>query len=211
VAGNGWWRGSPAVPVPQLPDLTDGDAFTSTFLGPAVDQRIDNISVNGVDAVNLAGARAEVYVEAAIPHHLLRVRLRPGAVIDGLADADLRYGNYNRDFGIAAPADVIDFSNLSSLPPYYAVVSVDTSACTTPCVVSAQLKNMGGAAPALAASTATFRMTEAASGIVLGACTTPIRPDVGYGSSTRVSCTIDGPVGSNTAIVAASVDNPGRG
>ncbi|HYS28045.1 MAG TPA: hypothetical protein VEQ12_00895, partial [Candidatus Limnocylindria bacterium] len=63
---------------------------------------------------------------------LLRVHMKKGVVIDGLGEADLTYGAYNRDFAIKAPTDVIDFSNLSALPPLYTVVSVDTLACLSP-------------------------------------------------------------------------------
>jgi hypothetical protein len=211
AAGNAWWKGSPSVPVPPLPDFTDGTAFGSTFLGPALNQRSDNASVDGVGAVRLAGPRADVFIEAAAPHHLLRVHLRPGALVDGMAGADLIYRSYNRDFGIAAPTDVIDFSNLSTLPPAYTVISVDTSACASRCIVSAQVKNLGGPRPAVAPSTVTFNMTEAVSGKLVGSCKVPVRPDVGYGSITSVSCVIDGVAGSNTAIVTATADNPGRG
>ncbi|TMD11228.1 MAG: hypothetical protein E6J07_09875 [Chloroflexi bacterium] len=109
AAGNGWWKGS-AGQVPQLTDLTDGNVFRSTFLGPAITQRTDHVSVDGVDAVDLSGARGEVFITAQAPYRVLRVRLKHGVVVDGIRDADLRFINYNQDFGISAPADVIDFS-----------------------------------------------------------------------------------------------------
>ena len=212
AAGNGWWKGS-AGHVPQLTDLTDGNVFRSTFLGPAITQRTDHVSVDGVDAVDLSGARGEVFITAQAPYRVLRVRLKHGVVVDGIRDADLRFINYNQDFGISAPADVIDFSNLTTLPPIYTVVSVDTSGCGSPCVVSASLKNLGGLLHARAPSTITFTMADTASRQVLGSCQAQVVPDVGYNATTTVRCTIDKVAAqqSNAATVTATPDNPGRG
>jgi hypothetical protein len=212
AAGNGWWKGS-AGHVPQLTDLTDGNAFRSTFLGQAVTQRTDHRSVDGIDAVDLSGARGEVFITAQAPYRVLRVRLKHGVVVDGIHDADLRFVNYNHDFHISAPADVIDFSNLTTLPPIYTVVSVDTSGCASPCAVSAQLKNLGGLLHAQAPSTITFTMTDTASRQVLGSCQAPVVPDVRYNATTTVMCSIANPSGqqSNAATVTATPDNPGRG
>ena len=212
AAGNGWWKGS-AGHVPQLRDLTDGNVFRSTFLGQAVAQRTDHVSVDGVDAVDLAGARGEVFITAQAPYRVLRVRLKHGVVVDGIRDADLRFVNYNSDFRISAPADVIDFSNLTTLPPIYTVVSVDTSGCGSPCLVSALLKNLGGLLHAQAPSTITFTMTDTASRQVLGSCQTQVVPDVKYNATTTVTCSIDNLTAqqSNAATVTATPYNPGRG
>jgi hypothetical protein len=212
AAGNGWWKGS-AGHVPQLTDLTDGNAFGSTFLGQAVTQRTDHVSVDGIDAVRLSGTRGDVFITAQAPYRVLRVRLKHGVVVDGIRDADLRFVNYNSDFRISAPADVIDFSNLSTLPPIYTVVSVDTSGCGSPCVVSALLKNLGGLLHAQAPSTITFTMTDTASRQVLGSCRTQVAPDVTYNTTTTVTCSIDNVTAqqSSAATVTATPDNPGRG
>ena len=54
-------------------------------------------------------------------------------------------------------------------------------------------------------------MTDAATGHVLGSCQAQVRPDVGYNSTTGVSCTIGGVSGApNAAIVTATADNPGQ-
>jgi hypothetical protein len=211
AAGNAWWKGS-AGGLPRLPNFIDGASFRATFLGPAATRRTDHVSVDGVDAVDLSGARADVFIAAAEPHRLLRVHLRAGVVIDGISDGDLRFGNYDKDFGIAAPADVIDFSNLSTLPPVYTVVSVDTTGCGSPCAVSAVVKNLGGMSGAKAPSTVTFTMTDSASGRALGSCQAQIQPDVGYNATTSVGCTISNSSGqpANAAIVTATADNPGR-
>jgi hypothetical protein len=208
AAGNAWWKDS--VPqVPAVPDFMDGAAFRSTFLGSAVTQRLDHQSVGGVDAVELSGARADVFIDSAPPFHLLRVHLKKGVEVDGLTEADLTYSNVGKDFAIAAPTDVIDFANLSTLPPVYTVVSVDTSGCGSPCVVSAKIKNLGGTASARAPSTVTFTMRAAGSSTPIGSCSATVQPDVGYNSTTTVSCTIGGqPV--NAATVTAVADNPGR-
>jgi hypothetical protein len=212
AAGNGWWKGS-AGHVPQLTDLTDGDAFRSTFLGQAVTQRIDHVSVDGIDAVELSSARGDVFITARAPYRVLRVRLKHGVVVDGIRDADLRFVNYNSDVRISAPVDVIDFSNLSTLPPIYTVLSVDTSGCASPCAVSALLKNLGGMTGARAPSTISFVMTDTASRQPVGRCQAQVVPDVGYNATTTVRCTI-GDVSaqrSNAATVTATPDNPGRG
>src|SRR5579871_1904971 len=143
AAGNAWWKGSPGL-VPAIADLSQPDAFQRTFLGAAVTSRNDHVSVDGVDAVDLAGPRADVYVALAAPYRLLGVRFNSRVSVDGFQAATLAYVSYGKDFAIAAPSDVIDFSNLSTLPPIYQVVSVDTSRCGSTCVVSALLKNLGG-------------------------------------------------------------------
>jgi len=211
AAGNAWWKGS-AGQVPQLPDLTDGATFRATFLGPAVTQRTDHVTVDGIDAVELSGARADVFIAAQAPYNLMRVHMNKKVVIDGISDGDFKYGNFDKDFGIAAPKDVIDFSNLSTLPPIYTVVSVDTSGCLSPCVVSALLKNLGGMTAAVAKSTVTFTMTDSVSKRVLGTCSTQVSPDVGYNASTTVTCTFANLDihQANAATVTATADNPGR-
>jgi hypothetical protein len=211
VAGNAWWKGAPGR-VPSLPDFSDGSSFRATFLGTAVTQRTDHAPVDGVDAVELSGPRADVFIAAQPPYQLLRVHLKKGAVIDGLTEADLKFNNFNQDFGIAAPSDVIDFSNLSTLPPIYTVVSVDTSGCASPCVVSAQVKNLGGTQGARAPSTITFTMKSAASRSAIGSCQAQVTPDVGYNATAAVSCTIGNLTGQpeSAAIVTAVADNPGH-
>jgi hypothetical protein len=208
AAGNAWWKGSTAL-APQLPDLTTGSAFRLVFLGAAVTQRTDHVAIDGVDAVELSGPRADVYIRAETPHYLIHVHMKKGVVVDGLGAADLDYGNFNRRIEITAPADVIDFSNLTTLPPIYTVVSVDTSRCTSTCVVSAVLKNLGGMTGAKAPSTVTFSLAYA--GTVLGGCQAQVSPDVGYNATTTVSCTIvfTGQV-DTSAVVTATADNPGH-
>jgi hypothetical protein len=211
AAGNAWWKGS-AGNVPRLPDLTDGTSFRSTFLGTAVTQRTDHVAVDGLDAVDLSGPRADVFVAANPPYRVLRVRLKKGVVIDGVSEADLRFDNFDRDFRITAPSDVIDFSNLSTLPPIYTVVSVDTSGCGSPCGLSALLKNLGGMLNARAPSTITFTMTDSASGHAVGSCQVEVKPDVGYNATTKVACTISALSGQqlSAGTVTATPDNPGR-
>jgi hypothetical protein len=210
VAGNAWWKGAITL-APQLPDLTVAAAFKVTLLGQAVTQRTDNVLVDGIDAVDLSGRRADVFIAAQTPYRVLRVHMKKGVAIDGMGEGDLKYTNFNQDFGIAAPSDVIDFSNLSTLPPIYTVVSVDTSGCASPCQVSALIKNLGGMTGAKAPSTITFTMTTTSSGAALGSCQVQVVPDVGYNNTRTVGCTItmNGQPGSAT-IVTAKADNPGR-
>jgi len=209
ATGDAWWKGI-AVDVPTFPDLTGGAAFRSDFLGPAVTKRVDGQSVNGVAAVELSGARADVYIGADPPYPLLRVRLKDGVTVDGITNADFVFSQVGADFGIGDPSPVIDFSNLSTLPPIYTVLAVDTTGCGSPCVVSATLKNLGGPTGAAAPSTVTFTMTDAVSKRTLGTCSATVQPDVGYNETTNVSCTIAAqPV--NAAVVTAVATNPGRG
>lgn len=213
AAGSSWWK-SDVASAPRLPELFDGGAFRATFLGAAASRRIDHVTMDGVDSVELSGRRADVYVGEAAPHRLVRLVLKPGVVVDGVAGADFHYGSFGRNFGIAAPppSQVIDFSNLSALPPVYTVVSVDTSGCGSPCAVSAELKNLGGATGGAAPSTITFTMTDAATGAVLARCTASVVPDVGYNETTTATCTMpDVSASSNAAIVTAAAANPGRG
>jgi len=210
AAGDAWWKGAAGL-VPALPELTQADAFQRTFLGSAVSDRTDHVIVDGVDAVDLSGARGDVYIGITAPYALLGLRFAGRTSIDGLTDATLAYGSYGKDFGITAPSDVIDFSNLSTLPPIYQVVSIDTSRCNNPCLVSALLKNLGGLSGAKAHATITFTMTATATGAVIGTCQAQVVSDVGYNSTTSVSCTISNLSGSaNAAIVTATADNPGR-
>ena len=211
AAGASWWKSSVAS-VPALPHLLDGAAFRAAFLGPAVRSRTDHVAVDGADTVKLSGPRADVYIGEATPHRLVHLRMKTGVMVDGIYGADFHYGSYDRDFGIQPPADVIDFSNLSTLPPVYTVVSVDASACAAPCVVSAEVRNLGGEQPASRPSTITFTMTAAATGTVLSRCTATVVPDVGYNETTTVSCTMpDISNAPNAAIVSGTAENPGRG
>jgi hypothetical protein len=212
VAGNSWWVGGIAA-LPQLPDFTDGTAFRSTFLGPVVTKRTDHTSSDGVPAIEMSSPRADVFISAVAPYQVLRVRLVKGAVVDGIAEADFRFSNFNQDVKIMPPRDVINFSNLSTLPPVYTVVAVDTSKCTSPCELSAQLRNIGGGSGARAPSVVTFTVTDPAIGGVAGSCKAQVVPDVGYNSTTSAGCTIAdlNTQKLNAATVTATVDNPGRG
>src|SRR5690242_16740781 len=87
AAGNSWWEGI-AVELPTFPDFTGGKAFQTDFLGPAVTKRIDGQSVNGAGAVELSGARADVYIGVDPPYPLLRVKLKDGVTVDGVTNAD---------------------------------------------------------------------------------------------------------------------------
>jgi hypothetical protein len=211
ATGNGWWTGLSAT-VPDFPDFTKGSSLASTFLGTAVTSRTDHVSVGGVPAVELSGPRADVFVGEAPPYRVLRVHMKHGAVVDGISEADLLYSDFNRDFAITAPSGAVNFSDLSTLPPVYTIVSVDTSGCASPCVVAASLKNLGARSGARAPSTITFTMTDPQTNAVIGTCTVTVQPDVVHSATTSVTCTIGGVNGAdhNAAVVTAVADNPGR-
>ena len=210
AAGDAWWTGL-AAPGPVFPDFTNGGGLKATFLGTAVTSRTDQVSVDGVPAVELSGPRGNVYLGEAPPYRVLRVHMYPGAVVDGISGADFIYSDYGRDFAIAAPSGALDFADQSTLPPIYTVVLVDTSVCGTTCVVAAMLKNLGGKSPARAPSTVTFTMTDPQTSSVLGTCRVAVQPDVGHSATTTVSCAIGGVSGTdhNAAVVTALADNPG--
>ena len=52
-------------------------------------------------------------------------------------------------------------------------------------------------------------MRNATGGPPIGSCTAKIQPDVGFNSTTTVSCTITGQA-TNAAVVTATADNPGH-
>jgi hypothetical protein len=139
--------------------------------------------------------------------------MHPGAVVDGISGADFTYSDYGRDFAIAVPSGALDFADQSTLPPIYTVVSVDTSACGSPCLVAASLKNLGGKTGTRGPSIVTFTMTDPQTNGVVGACKVAVQPDVGHSSTTTVSCTISGVNGTdhNAAVVTATADNSGLG
>jgi hypothetical protein len=210
AAGDAWWTGL-ATLAPDFPDFTEGSGLRSTFLGTAVTSRTDHVWVGHVPAIELSGPRADVFLAEAPPYRVLRVHLRRGAVVDGISDADLLYSDFGRDFAIVAPAGALDFADLSTLPPVYTVVSVDTSGCTSPCVVAASLKNLGGRIAARAPSTVAFTITDPQTNAVLGTCSATVQPDVGHSATTVVSCAISGVSGleHNAAVVTAAATNPG--
>jgi hypothetical protein len=197
--------------APALPDFTNGSGLSSTFLGTAVTSRTDHVSVGNAPAIELSGPRGDVFLAEAPPYRVLRVHMRSGAVVDGISGADFLYSDFGRDFAIVAPAGALDFADLSTLPPVYTVVSVDTSGCLSPCVVAASLKNLGGRIAARAPSTVAFTMTDPQTNTVLGTCSDSVQPDVGHSATTTVSCTINGVNGleHNAAVVTAAATNPG--
>jgi hypothetical protein len=211
AAGDAWWTGLPTQAPASLTDFTQGSGLQSTFLGTEVTSRTDHVSVGHLPAIKLSGPRADVFLAEAPPYRVLRVHMRSGAVVDGISGADFLYSDFGRDFAIVAPAGALDFADLSTLPPVYTVVSVDTSGCLSPCVVAASLKNLGGRSAARAPSTVAFTMTDPQTNAVLGTCSDTVQPDVGHSATTTVSCTITGVNGleSNAAVVTAAATNPG--
>jgi hypothetical protein len=213
AVGQGWWRGAMAAgPPPALADFTDSSKLKTTFLNSALVARHDHVAMAGADTAELSGPLADVYIREAAPHDLIRLHMKSSTTVDGIAKADFLFSHYGADFGIVAPAEVVDFADLSTLPPNYTVLSVDGSGCGSPCQVNASVKNLGGRTGAKARSTVTFEMTEVLSGKVLGKCTGTIAPDVDFNVTTTVSCIIDGVVSvpAGGAKVTATPTNPGH-
>ena len=213
AAGDNWWSGLPAAAPPTLVDFTKGSSLRSTFLGTAVTSRTDHVAVGGVPAIELSGPRADVFLSEAPPYRVMRIRMKKGALVDGVSAADFVYSDFGRDFAIAAPAGALNFADLSTLPPVYTILSVDTSGCAFPCVVSASLKNLGGKSGARAPSTVKFTMTDPQTNTVLGDCQVAVLPNVGHSATAMVSCTIAGVNGAdhNAAVVTATAGNSGVG
>ena len=211
AAGSAWWTGL-AVPDSNPFDFTDAAVLRATLINSDLATRRDRVTVNGVETAHLSSAGADVYIEEAAPHHLVRLQMRISKVVEGISQADLLFNHYGADFKIAAPHDVINFGDLSTLPPEYTVVSVDTSGCATPCVVQATVKNLGGRKGAKAPSTVTFQMTDLVSGKAIGGCTGTVAPDVDYNATTTVSCAIAEAAGADFAgaKVTATPTNPGH-
>jgi len=211
AAGNGWWKGLVSS-APKLSDFTESDKVKATFINADLVSRRDHVAESGVDTAVLSGPRGDVYIREAAPHELVRLRMAPGATVDGITRADLRFSHYGADFNIVAPSSVINFADLSTLPPNYTVLSVDTAGCGSPCVVRAAVKNLGGMTGAQSPSTIRFDMADLVSGAITGSCVAPVVPDVGYNSTATVSCTIAGAtsVDFGAARVTATPINPGH-
>jgi hypothetical protein len=208
AAGNGWWKGL-LTTAPNLSDFIEAGKVKATFINADLVSRRDHVADGGVDTAELSGSRADVYISEAAPHELVRLHMQPGTTVDGLTRADLRFSHYGTDFNIVAPSSVINFADLSTLPPNYTVLSVDTTGCTSPCRVEATVKNLGGKTGGKAPSTVTFEVTDLVSSTSSGTCTAIVAPDVGYNATTTVSCTIAG-AGFGAAKVTATPTNPGH-
>jgi hypothetical protein len=211
ATGSSWWTGLSAT-APDFPDFTKGSSLAATFMGTAVTSRTDHVPVGVVQTVRLSGPRADVFVAETPPYRVVRIHMKAGAIVDGVSGADFLYSDFGRDFAIAAPSGAVNFADLSTLPPVYTVVSVDTSGCLSTCVVGASLKNLGGRGGARAPSTVTFTITDPQTSTVLGTCTVTVQPDVVHSATTNVFCTISGVNGGdhNAAVVTAAADNPGH-
>jgi hypothetical protein len=212
AAGNGWWKGLLPAVGPDLSDFTASARVKSTFVNADVVTRRDHIAVNRIETAELSLPRADLYIREVAPHDLIRLQMRPGTLVGGMAKADLVFSHYGTDFKIVAPPSVINFADLSTLPPNYTVLSVDASGCGTPCTVNAALKNLGGKTGAKAPSTVALVMTDLNSGGMIGTCTATVVPDVDYNATTTVSCTIAKPAGQDgPGKVTATPTNPGHG
>jgi hypothetical protein len=211
AAGNAWWKGLASNQLDFFP-FTDGARLKAAFINTDLVMRLDHVAENGVDTARLSSPRADVYIGEAAPHELVRLQMRQGTSVDGFTQADLQFTHYGADFKITAPSDLINFADLSTLPPSYTVLSVDASGCASACLVQATVKNLGGRTGARAASTIRFDLTDLVSGGVIGSCTATVAPDVDYNATTTVSCTIAKAASQDfgAAKVTATPTNPGH-
>jgi hypothetical protein len=208
AVGDRWWTAS-EKPAPDLSGLTDNQKLKANFLNSLLVNRKEHVTVSGLDTVELSGKDGTVNISDTTPHRLVRVQVPSGMTVDGYTDADLRFSNYGKDFSITAPSGVLDFSDPSTLPPLYDVLSVDSSGCrsASSCVVAATVKNRTGLAGAPAQSTVTFNLSDSG-GKSIGTCSAGIAPDVANGATTTVSCKV--PLGgfSGAFTVHATPSNP---
>jgi hypothetical protein len=110
-----------------------------------------------------------------------------------MSDTDFTFSNYGKSFNIAQPAEVFQFDDPTTWPPYYVVTSVNLDHCNgDPCTVSATVQNNGGAKAATASSSVTFTLTNDAGGAVLGTCKATVSPDVANAAKATVSCKVGG-------------------
>src|SRR5438270_1964882 len=211
AVGNAWWTGLPATGSSPF-DFTDPAELKAGLINSGLVNRRDRVPANGVQTAELSGPRADAFIAEAAPHELIRLRMRPGAVLEGIEKGDIIYSHYGANFKITPPTSVINFADLTTLPPDYTVLSVDISGCGSPCLVQATLKNLGGRNGAKAPSTVSFQMSDLISGRAIGGCTGTVTPDVDYNATTTVSCTIAEAAGADFAgaKVTATPNNPGH-
>ena len=214
AVGDRWFTSSSAVPF-DVGAFTDASKVKDNFLTTSSLKRTDNVSTNGVMTAELTAGDYILNITEASPYRLVLLRTAPGKTVQKLSDAKLAYSNYNKDFAIQTPTDVVDKDNHATWPPMYTRVSIEHSGCNDPCTLSAVYRNDGGTTGASAPSTINFTLTSKADGSALGSCKATIQPDVANGQTVTEKCSISSSawtafnnVNGNVYIYNAVVDNP---
>jgi hypothetical protein len=214
AVGDRWLTSSSAIPF-DLGAFTDASKIKDNFLSASSLKRKDNVSSNGTMTAELTADDYILNITEASPYRLVLLRTAQGKTVQKLSDAKLAFTNYNKDFAIQTPTDVVDRDNHSTWPPMYTRVSVNNSKCDDPCILSAVYRNDGGTTGASAPSTVNFTLTSKADGSALGSCKATIQPDVANGQTVTATCSISSAawtafnnVNGNVYIYNAVADNP---
>ena len=217
AVGDRWFTSSApkdVIPLDVSP-FTDASKVKANFLTTLPAKRKDNVTSSGVMTAELTTDDYIVNITEASPYRLVSLRTAQGKTVQQLTDATLAYSNFNKDFAIQTPTDVVDKDNHSTWPPMYTRVSIEHSGCNDPCTLSAVYRNDGGTTGASAPSTVNFTLTSKADGSALGSCKATIQPDVANGQTVTESCSISSSawtafnsVNGNVYIYNAVVDNP---
>lgn len=210
AVGGRWFTISTAQPV-DLSPITDANKVKANFLTTISDKRTDDVSVDGQNTAELTLSDAILNVTESSPYRLVRLRSVSGKTVSGVGNFDMKFSNWDQDFGLQTPTDVFDLDDPTTWPPYYQFVSVSAAGCNDPCVMSAVYQNAGGLNGAKAPSTVMFTLKAQDNTTLLGSCTVTIQPDHPHGQQFTVSCSIQNSTWTNyvgTYYYAAVVDNP---
>ncbi len=210
AVGDRWFTSNNATSF-DLGAFTDASKIKDNFLSTKSLKRKDNVSSNGVMTAELTADDYILNITEASPYRLVLLQTAQGKTVQKLSDAKLAFSNYNKDFAIQTPTDVVDKDNRSTWPPMYTRVSISNSGCKDPCILSAVFQNDGGTTGAPAPSTIAFTLTNKADGSALGSCNATVSPDVENGKKVTVNCSISSVAWTNfngTYIYNAVADNP---
>lgn len=186
--GDRWFSSASATPI-DMSGFTDANKVKANYLQNFTVARKDNVSSSGVMTAELSAGSYILNITESSPHQLVYLRTTPGKTVDNLTNAKLAFTNYNKSFGIVAPANVFDLDDHTTWPPIYTAVSVENSGCSDPCVLSAVLRNDGGLTGASAPSTVTFSVLDNNNN-TLGSCKVTISPDIANGKQVTERCSI---------------------
>ena len=211
AVGSRWFTISTAQPV-DLSPITDANKVKANFLTTISDKRTDDVSVDGQNTAELTLSDAILNVTESSPYRLVRLRSVSGKTVNGVSDFDMKFSNWDQEFGLQTPTNVFDLDDPTTWPPYYQIVGQpNNSGCADPCAMSATYQNAGGLNGAIAPSTVTFTLTAQDNTTQLGSCKATIQPDRPHGQQFTVSCSIQSSAWTNyagTYYYSAAVDNP---
>jgi len=215
VVGDRWYTSKDAQPV-DTSAITDANKVKANFLTTIATKRTDDVVVDGQNTAELTLSDFILNITEDSPYRLVRLRSANGKTVQGISKVDMRFMNYNKDFGLATPTNVFDFDDPTTWPPRYVVDSVSqkvipgSTSCDDPCVLSAEVQNSGGLKGASAPSTVNFVLT-ASDQSSLGSCKATIQPDRPHAQKFTVSCSIQTSAWTNYSgdyTYGATADNP---